>query len=206
MCQKKKKPNFKIIMKLLISLVLITLFSTMITFVNGDAMITRYDFLSPEKQLKLGIEIEEIQCDVTLLLLVKYDGSPGCVTRNTHTELIKRGWADPTSVIIFDQEMDRRAFSKYQMVKIESNSKISKQLVCPSGYILFSGSIKPQDTVDIVYGMQKIHQYGQLGWQFNIENNENKSGLMKIQILCTTDLSQHEFEPHLHDNQIYLKA
>lgn len=178
----------------------------MITSVNGDSVITRYDFLSPEKQLKLGIDIEEIQCAKSLLLLVKYDGSPGCVTQNTHTELIKRGWSDRLSVIIFDEEMDSPSFSKHQIVSVDANSKISKQLFCPLEYYLFSGSIKPQDTVDIVYGMQKIHQYGQLGWQFNLENNENKSGIMKIQILCTTDLSQHEFEPHRDDNQIYFKA
>ncbi len=176
------------------------------TFANGDSGLTPADSLTPQKQFKMGIEIEEIQCTESLLLLVKYDGSPGCVTQNTHTELIKRGWADPLSVIIFDEEMKSPSFSKYQMVKIESNSKISKQLVCPSEYYLFSGSIKPQDTVDVVYGMQKIHQHGQSGWQFNIENNENKSGIMKIQILCTTDLSQHEFEPSVNDNQIYLKA
>ena len=194
------------LVNLLISLVLITLFSTMITFVNGDSVVTRYDFLSPEKQFKLGIEIEEIQCTESFLLLVKYDGSPGCVTQNTHTELIKRGWSDPASVIIFDEEMKSPSFSKHQMINVDANSKISKQLFCPLEYYLFSGSIKPQDTIDIGYGMEKIRQYGQLGWQFNIENRENKSGIMKIQIVCTTDLSQHEFTPYIPDNQNNLKA
>jgi len=193
-------------MDILFTSILIIFFSSILTFVNIDAALTPNDFLSPQKQFKMGIEIKEIQCSKSLLLLVKYDGSPGCMTQNTHTELIKRGWADPESVIIFDEEMDSPSFSKHQMVKIKANSKISKQLFCPSEYFLFSGSIKPQDTVDIVYGMQKIHQHGQSGWQFNIENNENKSGIMKIQILCTTDLSQHEFKPHVNDNQIYLKA
>lgn len=190
----------------LISLALIILFATMMTFVNIDDALAYYDFLSPQEQFNLGIEIEEIQCSESLLLLVKYDGSPGCVTQNTHTELIKRGWSDPLSVIIFDEEMNSPSFSKHQMVNVAANSKISKQLFCPSEYDLLSGSIKPQDTVDIGYGMQKIHQYGQLGWQFNIENNENKSGIMKIQIVCTTDLSQHEFTPHIHENQNNFKA
>jgi len=193
-------------MNLIISLVLITLFPTMMTFVNSDSVLFPYDSLSPQKQFKLGIEIEEIQCTESLLLLVKYDGSPSCVTQNTHTELIKRGWTDPASVIIFDQEMESPAFSKYQMVNVNAISKISKQLFCPSEYYLLSGAIKPQDTMDIGYGMEKIRQYGQLGWQFNIENNENKDGIMKIQIVCTTDLSQHEFTPYTPESQINLSA
>ena len=142
----------------------------------------------------------------SLLLLVKYDGSPGCITQNTHTELIKRGWSDPQSVIIFDERMNSPSFSKYQMVNVVANSKILKQLFCPFEYQLFSGSIKPQDNVDIGYGMEKIRQSGQLGWQFNIENRENNSGIMKIQILCTTDISQHEFHSHADENQLNLKA
>ena len=193
-------------MKLLISLVLIILFVTLLTFVNIDDVLAYYDFFSPQKQFNLGIEIEKIQCSETLLLLVKYDGTPGCVTQNTHTELIKRGWTDPLSVIIFDEEMESLSFSKHQMVKVSANTKISKQLFCPSEYQLFSGSIKPQDTVDIGYGMEKIRQDGKLGWQFNIENRENTSGIMKIQILCTTDISQHEFTPYIPDNQNNLKA
>ena len=178
----------------------------MMTFVNIDDALAYYDFFSPQKQFNLGIEIKEIQCSESLLLLVKYDGSPGCVTQNTHTELIKRGWSDPLSVIIFDDEMESLSFSKHQIINVDANSKISKQLFCPTEYDLLSGAIKPQDAVDIGYGMEKIRQHGQLGWQFNIENNENKSGIMKIQILCTTDLSQHEFEPHLHDNKNNFKA
>ncbi len=193
-------------MNLLISLGLITLFSTMMTFVNGDAALAYYDFFSPQKQFNLGIEIKEIQCSESLLLLVKYDGSPACVTEKTHTELIKRGWSDPLSVIVFDEEMESLSFSKHQMVNVAANSKISKQLFCPSEYDLLSGSIKPQDTTDIGYGMEKIRQDGQLGWQFNIENRENKSGIMKIQIVCTTDLSQHEFTPHIPENQNNFKA
>ena len=193
-------------MDILITSILIIFFSWMLSFVSIDDALAYYDFFSPQKQFNLGIEIEEIQCSDSLLLLVKYDGSPGCVTEKTHTELIKRGWSDPLSVIIFDEEMESLSFTKHQMVNVAANSKISKQLFCPSEYDLLSGAIKPQDTVDIGYGMEKIRQDGQLGWQFNIENRENKSGIMKIQILCTTDLSQHEFTPHIHDNQNNFKA
>ncbi len=193
-------------MDILITSILIIFFSCMMAFVNIDDTLAYYDFFSPQKQFNLGIEIEDIQCSDSLLLLVKYDGSPGCMTQNTHTELIKRGWSDPLSVIIFDEEMESLSFSKHQMVNVAANSKISKQLFCPFEYDLLSGAIKPQDTMDIGYGMEKIRQDGQLGWQFNIENRENKSGIMKIQIVCTTDLSQHEFTPYTPDNQNNFKA
>jgi hypothetical protein len=176
------------------------------TFANSDSALASNDFSPPQKQLKLGIDIEEIQCNQTLLLLVKYDGSPGCVTQKTHTELIKRGWSDPKSIIIFDTSMESPYFTKHQIVKIDANSKISKQLFCPLEYYLLSGAIKPQGNTDIGYGMEKVQQYGQLGWQFNIENHENKSDIMKIQISCTTDLSQYEFPSQVDENQINLKA
>jgi hypothetical protein len=174
------------------------------TFANSDSALASNDFSPPQKQLKLGIDIEEIQCNQTLLLLVKYDGSPGCVTQKTHTELIKRGWSDPKSIIIFDTSMESPYFTKHQMVKIDATSKVSNQLLCPTEYYLLSGAIKPQDDTDIRYGMEKIQQYGQLGWQFNIENRENKSGIMKIQIVCTTDLSQYEHPAY--ENQINLSV
>ena len=193
-------------MKILIIPILIILFSTMITLVNADSVLTPSDFLSPQKQLEIGIDIEEIQCSETLIILVKYDGSPACVTEKTHTQLIKRGWADPVSVIVFDESMENPYFTKYQMINVDANSKISKQLICPSSYHLITGSIKPQDEVDIGYGMEKIRKYGQLGWQFNIENHENKIGIMKIQIDCTTDISQYEFPERADENQINLSA
>jgi len=191
-------------MYILFTSILIIFFSSILTFVNIDAALSTYDLLSPQKQFNLGIEIKEIQCSESLLLLVKYDGSPGCVTQNTHTELIKRGWTDSQSVIVFDDRMENLFFSKYRMVTMDANTKISKQLVCALGYHLISGSIKPQDNLDIGYGMQKIQVHGQLGWQFNIENRENKISIMKIQIDCSTDLSQFKYTPPKYENQINL--
>ncbi len=49
--------------------------------------------LSPLKQFKSGILIDKIQCKDNLVLLQKYDGSPACVTPETKTKLIERGWA-----------------------------------------------------------------------------------------------------------------
>lgn len=182
---------------------LITFFSIIMS-VSGDSDISSDDLLTPQKQFKLGIDIQEIECKESLFIIVKYDGTPACVTEKTQTELIKRGWTDSQSVIVFDNTMESQYFSKYQTFTIEANTKISKQLVCPLGYYLISGSIKPQDNLDIGYGMQKIHQDGQLGWQFNIENRENKISLLKIQIDCSTDSSQHKYIPPLGKNEIKL--
>ncbi len=48
--------------------------------------------VSPLKQFKSGIAINEIQCRESLILVIKYDGSPACVKPLTAEKLIQRGW------------------------------------------------------------------------------------------------------------------
>lgn len=50
-------------------------------------------FQSPLKQIKLGIPIDEIQCNDNLVLVQKYDNSPACVKSETKDKLVERGWA-----------------------------------------------------------------------------------------------------------------
>ncbi len=50
--------------------------------------------LSPLKQFKSGIPIDEIQCKESLTLVKKYDDSPACVKPETVEKLIQRGWTD----------------------------------------------------------------------------------------------------------------
>lgn len=78
------------------------------TFANGTAIQIQCDYrhscgvvpfdnnqiLSPLKQFKSGIAINEIQCREHLVLIQKYDGSPTCVKEQTKQKLIKRGWAE----------------------------------------------------------------------------------------------------------------
>jgi hypothetical protein len=52
--------------------------------------------LSPLQQTQSGVLSNEIQCKYNLLLIQKYDNSPTCVTSETKTKLIERGWAKPT--------------------------------------------------------------------------------------------------------------
>ncbi|MEX0862267.1 hypothetical protein [Nitrosopumilus sp.] len=51
---------------------------------------------SPYKQFRHGIDLQNIQCKNELMLIIKYDDSPACVTPETKTKLIERGWAKPT--------------------------------------------------------------------------------------------------------------
>ena len=56
------------------------------------------DFLKPPlKQLKLGVPIDEIQCNEDLVLLQKHDGFPACVKPETKRILIERGWTQESS-------------------------------------------------------------------------------------------------------------
>ncbi len=57
-------------------------------------------FISPLKQFKSGITIDEIQCKESLTLVKKYDGSPACVKSETIPKLIERGWTSEGSVCL----------------------------------------------------------------------------------------------------------
>ena len=52
------------------------------------------DVASPLKQTQSGTAVEDIQCKESLVLLLKYDGSPFCVKSKTAEILKHRGWAD----------------------------------------------------------------------------------------------------------------
>lgn len=52
--------------------------------------------LKPQKQFKLGIPSNEIQCKKEFELILKSsDDSPVCLTSETKKILIERGWAKP---------------------------------------------------------------------------------------------------------------
>jgi serpin B len=56
--------------------------------------------LSPLKQFKSGVPINEIECKETLLLIKKHDGTPICVTPDTREKLIERGWSGTIHVAV----------------------------------------------------------------------------------------------------------
>lgn len=47
----------------------------------------------PLKQFKSGVPVDEIQCNDSLVLVTKNNGSPTCITESTKLKLIERGWA-----------------------------------------------------------------------------------------------------------------
>jgi hypothetical protein len=47
---------------------------------------------SPLKQIKAGVTTDEIQCNESLILVTKYDGSPACVKPETIPRLMERNW------------------------------------------------------------------------------------------------------------------
>lgn len=54
--------------------------------------------LTPLKQIKLGISVDNVQCSTDLILVIKAeDGSPACVKSDTATKLFARGWAQSNS-------------------------------------------------------------------------------------------------------------
>ena len=53
------------------------------------------EIISPLKQFKSGVPIDEIQCKDGLILLQKHDSSPACVENETKKVLVERGWAKP---------------------------------------------------------------------------------------------------------------
>ena len=59
---------------------------------DDDVNLTIFTYESPLQQTKLGISANEIICQDSMVLAVKYDGIPACVKSDTYFELIKRGW------------------------------------------------------------------------------------------------------------------
>ena len=54
--------------------------------------------LAPLKQIKSGINVDNVQCDADLVFVIKTeDSSPACVKSYTATKLFGRGWTQSTS-------------------------------------------------------------------------------------------------------------
>ena len=50
------------------------------------------NLLSPLKQFRSGISLDEIQCRDSLTLVTKHDGSPACIKPETRSKLVQRDW------------------------------------------------------------------------------------------------------------------
>ena len=57
----------------------------------------RLSDITPLKQFKSGVAIEEIQCRDSFVLVSKHDGSPACLKELSIPKLIERGWIEDKS-------------------------------------------------------------------------------------------------------------
>ncbi len=71
--------------------------------------------MSPLKQFKSGIPIDEIQCRESLILVTKHDGSPACVKPMTKQYLIDRDWAKIKSL---DEIQDNPNLIKQNIIDV----------------------------------------------------------------------------------------
>jgi hypothetical protein len=72
--------------------------------------------MSPLKQFKSGVSINEIKCKDNLVLVQKHDGFPACVKPVTKQNLIDRGWAYTYSL---DEIQNNPDLIKQNIIRIE---------------------------------------------------------------------------------------
>jgi len=68
-------------------------------YVFGTAghLIWSSNYLSPLRQIVIGVPSNDVVCDMGLQLVIKAeDGSPACVTHDTASKLVEQGWAKIT--------------------------------------------------------------------------------------------------------------
>ncbi len=65
---------------------------------NITSSVNQLEISSPLEQFKSGIATQDVKCEQSLQLVIKSeDHSPACVTTNTATALMERGWSMPYS-------------------------------------------------------------------------------------------------------------
>jgi hypothetical protein len=82
-------------------------------------------FLPPKQQTKRGVELRFIQCNDDYELLVKYNGTPSCVSPEHRSDFLKRGWSIPEKHTVFSKpNVDETMEIKIK--EISKNSILSK--------------------------------------------------------------------------------
>lgn len=134
---------------------------------------------SPLKQTRSGIPIGEIQCIDSLVLMVKYDGSPACVTYHTGEKLVKRGWASCDNEISYGQGNPCGTQSGTVNLENESSKivypKFEKvtEIINPEHQ-----SLKYRDTspiIDDTYLSKNVQQWTD-AWDFELQAEYEKYG------------------------------
>jgi len=113
---KKIKRNCNLIPnKILFSITMILIFSIIIP-ANADVE-------SPKKQLKKGIAVEEIQCNVERELVIRNNGMPACVKSETAEKMKKMGMlSDPIKFTDLNNEIKTVTASKKEIESIPASN------------------------------------------------------------------------------------
>lgn len=113
---KKIKRNCNLIPnKILFSITMILIFSIIIP--------ANADIESPKKQLKKGIAVEEIQCNVERELVIRNNGMPACVKFETAEKMKKMGMlSDPIKFTDLNKEIKTVPASKKEIESIPASN------------------------------------------------------------------------------------
>ena len=90
------------------------------------------EYLSPKKQLELGITIDEIQCKENRLLVIRDNGSPACISERTAEKIVeKKNWKiiktvfDNNQILFDDDKEEDEIVSKHLEHTINSHHTIN---------------------------------------------------------------------------------
>ena len=112
---KTKRKNRMISNKILFSVIIILIFSITIP--------ANADIESPKKQLKKGIAVEEIQCNVERELVIRNNGMPACLKSETVEKMKKRGMlSEPIKFTDLNDEIKTVTASKNEIESIPASS------------------------------------------------------------------------------------
>jgi len=99
------------------------LFSVTIILIFAITIPANADIESPKKQLKKGISIEEIQCNVGRELVIRNNGMPACVKSETAEKMKEIGIAsDPIKFTDLNNEIKTVTASKNEIESIPASS------------------------------------------------------------------------------------
>jgi hypothetical protein len=99
------------------------LFSVTIILIFSITIPANADIESPKKQLKKGIPIEEIQCNVGRELVIRNNGMPACVKSETAEKMKEIGIAsDPIKFTDLNNEIKTVTASKNEIESIPASS------------------------------------------------------------------------------------
>lgn len=93
---------------------------------------------SPLKQFNSNVPYDEIQCKESLVLVLKYDGSPVCVKPETIPKLIERGWAkdDSWTAEYKNPTLEQECADSYIIMRDKLRFMQETEFVAASSYLM----------------------------------------------------------------------